>query len=175
MKTITYAAIASLALFLSSCDAVDKLFTFNMSNQTSFKIEPTILLDTPSYIATADVTTNSSSEFSNNNTRVDLIKSVKLDELKLTITDPADQTFKFLKSVHLYISTDANDEIELAYADNINATSNTLNLSLTSADLAKFVKASSFKIRTKVTTKESVSKTTTIQADLKYKVTADPF
>jgi hypothetical protein len=56
------------------------------------------------------------------------VKDVKLSELKLTITDLADKTFCFLKSIHLYISTDANDEIELAYLYDINSTANTLNL-----------------------------------------------
>ncbi|WP_291249084.1 hypothetical protein [Flavobacterium sp.] len=50
-----------------------------------------------------------------------------MKELKLTITDPSKKTFRFLKSIHLYISTDANDEIELAYLDDINSSSNTLN------------------------------------------------
>jgi hypothetical protein len=43
-----------------------------------------------------------------------------LKELTVTITDPANKTFSFLKSIRLYISTDAN-EIELAYKDDINS------------------------------------------------------
>jgi hypothetical protein len=54
---------------------------------------------------------------------------VRLKELTVTITDPANKTFSFLKSIRLYISTDA-DEIELAYKDDINSTSNTLTLTL---------------------------------------------
>jgi hypothetical protein len=55
---------------------------------------------------------------------------VRLKELTVTITDPANKTFSFLKSIRLYISTD-NDEIELAYKDDINSTSNTLTLTPT--------------------------------------------
>jgi hypothetical protein len=40
----------------------------------------------------------------------------------LTITNPTDKSLAFLKSVRLFISTDANDEIELAYLENINST-----------------------------------------------------
>jgi hypothetical protein len=39
----------------------------------------------------------------------------------LTITNPTDKSLAFL-SVRLFISTDANDEIELAYLENINST-----------------------------------------------------
>jgi hypothetical protein len=55
---------------------------------------------------------------------------VRLKELTVTITE-ANKTFSFLKSIRLYISTDANDEIELAYKDDINSTSNTLTLTPT--------------------------------------------
>jgi hypothetical protein len=41
-------------------------------------------------------------------------------ELKLTITDPTDKP-SVLKSIHIFISTDDNDEIELAYLDDINS------------------------------------------------------
>jgi hypothetical protein len=55
---------------------------------------------------------------------------VRLKELTVTITD-SKQNFQLLKSIRLYISTDANDEIELAYKDDINSTSNTLTLTPT--------------------------------------------
>lgn len=126
-------------------------------------------------IITPDVTTNSSSEFKNNNTKADLVKDVKLKELKLTITDPSDKTFTFLKSIRLYISTDANDEIELAYSDQINSTSNTIDLTCTSEKLDKYIKASSYKIRTKAVIKETITKDVTVKSDMKFKVTADPF
>jgi hypothetical protein len=87
---------------------------------------------------TPEVTTNSSAEFENNNTKADLVKDVKLKELTLTITDPTAKTFSFLKSIHLYISTDSNDEIELAFKDDINSTSSTITLTTTAAKLDKY-------------------------------------
>lgn len=175
MKTRTFALIAFLSLFLFSCSVVDKLLTFTISNQTSFKIATGFPLNLATEIITPDVTTNSSSEFKNNNTKADLVKDVKLKELKLTITDPSDKTFTFLKSIRLYISTDANDEIELAYSDQINSTSNTIDLTCTSEKLDKYIKASSYKIRTKAVIKETITKDVTVKSDMKFKVTADPF
>ena len=175
MKIKTYAVLSLFALFIISCSVVDKLLTFTVSNQTTFKIASGFPLNLATEIITPDVTTNSSAEFQNNNTKADLVKDVKLTELKLTITDPTDKTFSFLKSIHLYISTDANDEIELAYLDDINSTTNTLNLICTSQKLDKYIKASSYKIRAKAVIKESVTKDITVKSEMKFKVTADPF
>jgi len=175
MKTKTLVIVAALSLFITSCSEVDKLLTFTISNQTSFKINSGLPLGSPFEAPTPDVTTNSTAEFKNNNTNVDLIKDVKLQELKLSITSPADKTFSFLKSVHLYISTTADDEIELAFQDDINSTANSINLTCTSQKLDKYIKASSYKIRTEVVTKETVTQDITINAGMKFKVTADPF
>ncbi len=175
MKTKIFTILTVFSLLIISCNAVDKLLTFTISNETSFQIQSGFLIDSPLEIPTPDVTTNSSSEFKNNNTNVELVKDVKLQELKLSITSPANKTFSFLKSVHMYISTNANDEIELAFQDNINATTNTINLTCTSQKLDKYIKASSYKIRTKVVTKETVTQDIEVKANMKFKVTADPF
>ncbi|MBW4359970.1 hypothetical protein [Flavobacterium taihuense] len=175
MKSKKITIIAILSLLVISCNAVDQLLTFTISNQTTFKINSGLPFNSPFEVATPDVTTNSTSEFKNNNTNANLVKDVKLQELKLSITSPADKTFSFLKSVHMYISTTADDEIELAFQDNISSTTNTIILTCTSQKLDKYIKASSYKIRTTVTTKETLTQETTIKADMKFKVTADPF
>lgn len=175
MKSKKITIIVMLSLLVISCSTVDKLLTFTISNQTTFKINSGLPLNSPFEVATPDVTTNSTSEFKNNNTNVDLVKDVKLQELKLSITNPTDKTFSFLKSVHMYISTTANDEIELAFLDNISATTNTINLTCTPEKLDKYIKASSYKIRTSVTTRETLTQDIEVQANMKFKVTANPF
>lgn len=163
-----------LAVLAFSCNEIDKLLTFTISDQTTFKVNSTFPVNLPSEVLTPEVTTNSSAEFSNNKTSVDLVKDIKLKELKLTITDPANKTFSFLKSIHMYISTNADDEIELAYQDNINSTSNVISLITTTQKLDKYVKASSYKLRIKVTTKETLTQDITINSDMKFNVTANP-
>lgn len=175
MKSKFIALTAFLSFFLTSCDAVDDLLTFTISNETSIKIPSTSPINLPSEIIMPDVTTNSSAEFENNKTKASLVKDVKLRSLKLSISDPSDKTFTFLKSVHLYISTANSKEIELAYQDNIMATTNTIDLICTDKKLDEYIKADSYKIRTQVTLKETLTKDVTIKADMKFKVTADPF
>ena len=175
MRTRIYLSIVTILLLITSCNVIDDLLTFSIDNQTTFTIESGFPLGTAFDIVTPDVTTNSSATFENNNTKADLVKDIKLSSLKLTITNPSTKTFSFLKSIHLYISTDGNDEIELAYLDDINSTSNVLNLTCTSQKLDKYVKASSYKIRTKAVLKESLTQDITVKSDMKFRVTADPF
>lgn len=175
MKSKLIALSLFLSLFLSSCDAVDNLLTFTISNETSIQIKSTSPINLPPEIITPDVTTNSSAEFENNKTKASLVKDVKLKSLKLMITNPTDKTFTFLKSVHLYISTTDSDEIELAYQDNINASTNSIDLICTDARLDQYIKADKYKIRTKVTLKETLTKDVTVKAEMKFRVTADPF
>lgn len=175
MKSKLVALTLLFAAFLTSCSTVDDLLSFNISNSTSIKIQSTSPINLPSEIITPDVTTNSSAEFSNNKTKASLVKDVKIKSLQLTITDPSDKTFTFLKSVHLYISTTDSDEIELAYQDNINSTTKSIDLICTDARLDQYIKADKYKIRTKVTLKETLTKDVTVKADMKFRVTADPF
>ncbi|TDO72923.1 hypothetical protein EV143_107229 [Flavobacterium chryseum] len=175
MKSKLIALTLFLSLFLTSCDAVDDLLSFTISNQASITIQSTSPINLPTEIVTPDVTTNSSSEFKNNKTEAGLVKDVKLKSLKLSITNPDGKTFAFLKSIHLYISTTDSDEIELAYQDNINSTSNTLDLISTDARLDQYIKADKYKLRTKVTLKETLTQDVTVKADMNFRVTADPF
>ncbi|MCD0468933.1 hypothetical protein [Flavobacterium sp. JAS] len=175
MKSKSIALILFLSLFLNSCNTVDDLLTFTISNETSIQIKSNLPINLPSEIVTPDVTTNSSAEFSNNKTKASLVKDVKLKSLQLAITNPTDKTFTFLKSIHLYISTTDSDEIELAYQDNINSNTNTIDLICTDKRLDQYIKADKYKIRTQVTLKESLTKDVTVKADMKFKVTADPF
>jgi len=175
MKSKFIALSLFLSLFLSSCDAVDNLLTFNISNEASIKIKSTSPINLPTEIIMPDVTTNSSAQFENNKTNASLVKDVKLRSLTLSITDPTNQTFTFLKSIHLYISTTDSDEVELAYQENINATTNTIDLICTDKKLDQYIKADSYKIRTQVTLKQTLTTDVTVKADMKFRVTADPF
>jgi hypothetical protein len=162
------------SLFLISCDAIDDLLSFTVSNETSIQIKSTSPINLPTEIVTPDVTTNSSSEFKNNKTEAGLVKDVKLKSLNLSITSPDGKTFTFLKSIHLYISTTDSDEIELAYLDDINSTTNMIELMSINARLDRYIKADKYKIRTQVTLKETLTKDVTVKADMRFRVTADP-
>ena len=161
---------ALLFLIFASCKKSG--ISFTISNQTTFRVESTSPLSLPFEVATPDVTTNSSKEFENNRTSSGLIKEVNLEELKLTITNPSGKTFSFIKSIQLFISTNNSDEIELATLDNITSAAQTISLAPSQQNLDKYIKASSYKIRTKLVTKETLTQAIDIRADLKFRIKA---
>ncbi|KAF2517629.1 hypothetical protein [Flavobacterium foetidum] len=175
MKSKFIALTLLLSFAFTSCDTVDDLLSFTISNNASIKIKSTSPINLPSEIITPEVTTNSSSEFENNKTKASLVKDVKIRSLKLSISDPSDKTFTFLKTIHIYISTTDSNEIELAYQENINSSSNEIDLVCTDKKLDEYIKADSYKIRTQVTLKETLTKDVTVKANMKFRVTADPF
>lgn len=164
-----------VALLISACDELDKLLTFTINDRTAIQIESTSPLNLPLEIPTPAVTSNSEQQFNNNNTRADLVKDVKLQQLKLTITDPASKTFSFLNTIRIFISTNQNDEIELASLENIPVGVNTIQLTPTEQKLDTYVKAPSYNLRTEVTMDETLTETLHIEVDLKFLVTADTF
>lgn len=175
MKSKFFALTVAASLFFMACSAIDNLLSFTISNETSVQIKANTLINLPTEISTPDVTTNSSDEFKNNNTQANLVKDVKLKSLNISITNPEGKNFSFLKSIHIYVSTTDTNEIEIAYQDNINSTSNSIDLICTNEKLDQYIKADSYKIRTKVTLKETVSQDVTVKSSMKFRVTADPF
>lgn len=170
MKTNIAVALLLLAFAFTGCKKLGVNFTIN--NQTNFRVESSSPINLPFEMGTPDVTANSSQQFGNNNTAANLIKEIKLEELKLSITNPSAKTFSFLKSVEIYISTNSNDEILLANLSNISSTAQSINLTTTTQDLSSYVKASSYKLRTSAVTKETVTQAIDIRADIKFKVKA---
>jgi hypothetical protein len=159
--------------FLSYCSEVEDLLTFEIADQTEFTVESTSPLNLPIEIATPSVTTNSNQKFENNNTRADLVKDVKLTELKLTIMTP-NKNFSFMKSVEIFISTGQGTEVKLAWLDEFPTTATSVNLNTSNAKLDEYVKAESYNLRTRVVTDESLSQPVDIKVDLKFIVTAAP-
>jgi hypothetical protein len=157
---------------LSYCSEVEDLLTFNISDETQFTVQSTSPLNLPIEIATPSVTTNSTQKFENNNTKADLVKDVKLTELKLTVLTP-NRNFSFMKSIEIFISTSQTNEIKLAWLDQFPTTATMVNLSTTNAKLDEYVKAESYNLRTRVVTDESLSQSVDIKADIKFIVTAD--
>lgn len=162
------------ANLFSACKDVDKLLTFRINDATTIRIESSSPLNLPLEVPTPAVTSNSQQQYENNNTAKNLVKDVKLEEVKLTITDPPSRTFSFLKSIHIYISSDQSNEIELASLENISAT-NIIYLEPTDERLDVYAKAPSYNLRTEVETDETLTQPVDVQVDLKFVVTADTF
>ncbi len=172
-KGILYSCMCGFLLL--GCEAVEDLLTFQVNDRAMVRIESAAPLGLPLDIVTPEVTTNSQEEYKNNNTRAELVKDVKLQELKLTITAPSGRTFSFLKDIRIFISTTTENEIELASLENISSVTQTIELNPTREKLDAYAKASSYNLRTQVTTDEALTEAVDLQVDLKFRVTADAF
>lgn len=169
---LIYGCLFSLLL---SCEEIDDLLTFHVTDRTMIRIENAMTVGLPLDIPTPDVSSNSEQEFENNNTHADLVKDIKLEELTLTITDPPGKTFSFLKTIRIFISTTQDNEIELASLDNITTTTSMIELIPTQERLDAYAKASTYHLRTEVTTDETLTQSVDVQVDLKFRVTADTY
>lgn len=148
-------SIAFVIFLVQSCKTLDKFTRFNMDYNTSYTYTSGLPINLPVNLSTPDVQTNSESTFAINDTRKDLIESILLKELNLTITAPAGKTFSFLKDVRIYISAEGMAEVEIARLLNIdNTVGGELSLDVFSIELKEYIKAPSFKLRAVSTTDE---------------------
>ena len=169
---IAFAAITIL-FSVVSCKKIEDLLTFKVNVENNFTVPASGPLSVPFDILTPQVTTNSNQQFQNNNSDVNKVKDIKLTKVDLQIVSPVGKTFSFLQSVHIYISTNASDEIELAYLDNISSTATAISLTPTTATLDKYVKAASYSLRTKVVTKQALTQDVEIKNLCQFQVTAN--
>ncbi|HEY0655814.1 MAG TPA: hypothetical protein VGD65_21915 [Chryseosolibacter sp.] len=167
-------AIVLACLVLFHCKDVDDLLTFTISDQVTITVPSSSPFNLPVELATPDVTTNSSQKFANNNTEASLVKDIRLQELTLAIQSPSGKTFSFLKSIHIYISTNSSNEILLASLDNIPTSVTSISLTPTQEKPDVYAKASSYKLRTSIVTRETLTQNVEMKTDLKFRVTAAP-
>jgi len=172
-KLLFIPAVAAILFSVFSCKKLNELLTFNINVENNFTVGASGPISIPFDILTPQVTTNSTQQFQNNNSDANKVKDIKLKKVDLQITSPAGKTFSFLESVHIYVSTNANDEIELAYLDNISTTATTISLIPTTASLDKYVKASSYSLRTKIVTKQALTQNVEVKNLCQFQVTAN--
>lgn len=165
----------SLFICFVNCDKdiLDKLTQFDIDNQSEFTIASTTIINTPISLDTPDVTSNSSSEFSNNNTNANLVESIKLKHLKLNILSPSDADFNFLKSIQIFINADGLEEIEIAKLEDLeNLNLTVLDLEPTGVELKEYIKKDSYSLRVSTVTDETIAQDYEIQANSSFRVDA---
>ena len=134
-----------------------KLTQFYIDYNSIVVVQSAIGQAVPFNIYTPEMETNSEAEFESNDTRKDKINSIFLDEIKMTITAPQGETFSFLNSVEIFVSSPNNEEAKVAFKENIPSNiGSELVCDLVSVDLQKFVKDDKFKIRVLTVTDEVI-------------------
>ena len=129
-----------------------------MEFNEEFTLPSSMNLGLPFDFITPDIPTNSEYAFSDNNTNKDLIESIQLRQIVLTILDPTDSDFSFLKSVKVYIDAEDLDEVLIASKSDIpDEIGNKLELELENVELQQYIKKDEFKLRVETVTDEVFS------------------
>lgn len=171
MKKLLFVPL--LLLFTTfSCKKIDELTQFEMDYTVDIEVESSTNINLPFEIITPDVQTNAESTFSANDTRKDLIEEIKLTNLKLTLKSPSGEDFSFLESVEIYLSAEGLSEVKIAWKENINSTTNVLNLDVLGNDIKEYIKKDKFKLRFSAVTDEILTTNHEIEAKSTFFVDA---
>ena len=147
-----------LLSFLSSCDQLDELTHFNMDFEQEVVIESSVIVDLPYNVITPEINSNSESSFENNNTHKDLIEDIRLTSMVLEIKSPSNGSFNFLNSIEIFLSADDEDEVRIAWKENIPANGSMLiELDVSNDDLKSFLKKDTFSLRLETVTDELIT------------------
>lgn len=156
-------SVIMLFLAFSFAGCKKKLTQFYVDYHSEIIIPSTFGQLVPFSVYTPEITTNSEAEFESNSTRKDHIESIYLEDLILTINSPQGETFSFLNSVDVFISSPNLSEKKVAFKNSIPSNvGGQLICDLVSLDLQAFVKEDRFTIRVETVTDETIAQDVSI-------------
>ncbi|MBN2664475.1 MAG: hypothetical protein JXR68_12565 [Bacteroidales bacterium] len=170
-KTLIFFAII---LMLWSCKNGSVSFYVNDSSNST--IEGQLPINLPFNLPIIPISSTNTTEYENNQTVPDLLEEVNLEDLSISITNPANDDFSFLKAIEISIlfsdQDDNEDGVLIATLDNINSADKIIHLTPTGANLIPYLKTDSYKLKTKATVNEILLYDVDIKIDLRFKITA---
>lgn len=169
--------LAFLLLGAVSCKKILNLLSFQVSDSSSFTVPgtpfvpPGISLSIPG----VSVPTTAQSTYKSNNTSADYVQDVTLDRLTLTVTNPSTQNFDFLKSISIYISTDAagSNKVLLASLATVPTGQTSINLTPAGNKLDLYLKSNSYTLTTTAELAQTLRQNTDVRADSRFTVHAN--
>lgn len=173
-KIIKVFTFASLILYLIASIGCRKnsLISFNIQVNQQFTIQSTNPIQLPFSILIPDVQTNSSAEFEKNDSRVEYVKEIKLNEFRLQIESPNNQTFDFLKEIEIFIASDGLEEVRLASKFDINSNATALDLDCETTDFSEYLKKESFKLKVRTVLRKTINQDIKVASAQSFRVKA---
>ena len=156
MKT-RFILIIALLVGLSACEEVDQLTQFTMDFNNKVTLPANTVINTPISISIPDISTNSASTFSGNNTSAGAIEEIKLQQMQLSIVSPAGSNFNFFKSVEVFMQAEGLPEVSVGSETNVADGLTLLGLNTTDANLKDYITKDKFSIRFSTTTDEAIT------------------
>ncbi|MCX2742627.1 hypothetical protein OO013_02055 [Mangrovivirga sp. M17] len=152
MRKLTFLSFTVITFLLSSCETIDSLTQFYYDEETSFTIPGQTSVGLIDNITTPEVQSSGSQEFESNDSRADMVESCKLVELNLTLNSPEAGNFDFLNEINIYISAEGLPEKLIATETNVPTGVTQFSLETQDVDLAEYIKAGAYTLKTDVTT-----------------------
>lgn len=151
MKTVTFFFFFSV--FLSSCTKVDELTKFHLKYSESTTIPAMLNINLPFDIYTPNIETNIDQELEIRNSHKDRVEGIHIEELELSITNPSNATFDFLKSIEVTLSVDGLTDIVIAHKENIkDNVGSSISLEVNNVELKNYILSDIVKLKIKVVT-----------------------
>lgn len=164
-----------LLLSVMSCKKIVNLLTFKVSDSSSFTIPGTPFITGAAInFPVLTVRTTAQSTYQNNKTSAAYVEDVTLDQLTLTVTNPSTQNFDFLKSISIYIATDAAGSNKMLLASLAAVPTGQTSISLTPAGgkLDQYLKNDSYTLTTTAELAQTLRQNTDVRADSRFNVRA---
>lgn len=151
-------------LMVSLTGCKKKLTQFYIDYTADVVIQSTVGQLVPFSVYTPEIVTNSEFEFESNNTKKDKIESIHLRDLNLTIKSPSGETFSFLNSLEVFISSPQHTEQKVAFKESIPSNvGTTLICDVVDTDIQHFIKDDRFTIRLRTVTDETIPQDVTVE------------
>jgi hypothetical protein len=164
--------IVAIMFLLFACGALKHVSFYEDFHETA-TIPQSNLATGTNTVVTPDIPTNVSAQLKQNNTSPDLVQSVKLQTMTLTITAPPGQNFSFLQDIQVFILTDSLPAVEIASKHNIVSSSDTLNMDIDGSELKPYLLTNSFKMKYIITNSKATTVNTTLDIYLKFRFEAN--
>ena len=184
MKKLSFIFLLAF-IALSACkkevETIEKLFTFEMRKEFSFKANKDTL--NMAYNAgyynpqfPLEIANDSEAEFKKNNTSTNLVKNIKVKELKMEMPGSSAQSFDFLNEINAYVAyKDGSKPVLMASAKNIPTNvGRTLYLIPTDNAMDEYVKSGNYSLIVDGKIGKQVVSDLDIKASLIFSVTASP-
>lgn len=137
---VSFGFMLFAAVLFAGCEKLAELTKFDIPLSTKFTIPANSLVNTLITIPTPDIPTNADKIFDSNKTDTDLITSIKLKSMAVSINTPTAGTFKFLKNIEIWIKAGTLAETKLAYNSAVPAiVGNTLTVQLGDVDFKQYL------------------------------------
>jgi hypothetical protein len=155
-----------------SCNKLKNVkFTADITG--TFSVPPQSLTSSTDTLVATNVPTNIQTTLQQNNTSTNLVTSIRLQSLTLTISSPANQTFAFAKNVHILIQAEGQPLIEIASAENISVNGNQLTCNPDNVELKPYIINNNFDITIIDENGQAIATAITVSFDMKFQFTAD--